>query len=674
MRIQTNVERVVIYRNGAMVTRSAKIQSGEWELGPLPLMYRSDSLRLRISSGQITEMREICAFEQTAPESTDAPGDLEPLEAEKRQTQKRIEQIKERIELYESMAQTPDDLTLHQLPQASALCEMHGQISEKLSHLEAELQKQQTLLNENEQRIEAIRNEQCNRRDRARAYRWIFVKAEGATPDTTIEIDYFTSAARWLPCYALLIDGQDATLRMDAFVAQASGEDWLQSNCQVSSADLAITCTLPELPSWRIGLASPAARPAYRPLPGDLETLFEEYDQAKNKKENQKEWRPEPPRMSPPPMMAMAAMAGAAMMNSAPRSMPASIAPMPQFERKAAPARKMLAKCASAPMIEDMCCEEEAPACEDELGEAKAFAPTPTPSADPASLRHAWLRLPGPDEPNRGKLCPVDPLHHFAALIDHRQVDDLEQLRQAIYAIEEAERRLKSLSLPSGTRNIRNDAWRAVYSAHGLRDLPGDGQWHRITLSEQPLPVSFHHRAVPRLQNDVFRFCSLKLPDQPLPAGPLALQIDGAFSGYSRLEYQGSKAQLNVNLGIDPAVRIIDRIVRNQQQDKKGILSQQCQIDTQIELRLRSGLSAPTTLHLYERLPQPAPDQDGLEIELTEAKPQPVENNRDSDGHFVTGALHFELTLPPGELVPLTYSYRIRFPARFELEGGNRRD
>ena len=64
-----------------------------------------------------------------------------------------------------------------------------------------------------------------------------------------LAISYAVDAARWWPVYSVRLEGSDdvATLSLEAFVAQASMEDWSDVQCALSTADLTRDVALPEL-------------------------------------------------------------------------------------------------------------------------------------------------------------------------------------------------------------------------------------------------------------------------------------------------------------------------------------------------------------------------------------------------------------------------------------------
>ncbi|MCC6558099.1 MAG: DUF4139 domain-containing protein, partial [Polyangiaceae bacterium] len=77
-----------------------------------------------------------------------------------------------------------------------------------------------------------------------------------------LRLEYAVLAARWWPAYAARFSrgATRVAWSLDAFVAQATGEDWEGVRLALSTADLVQDARLPELASLRLGRAQPAPR------------------------------------------------------------------------------------------------------------------------------------------------------------------------------------------------------------------------------------------------------------------------------------------------------------------------------------------------------------------------------------------------------------------------------
>ncbi|WP_233561404.1 DUF4139 domain-containing protein, partial [Sorangium cellulosum] len=93
-------------------------------------------------------------------------------------------------------------------------------------------------------------------------------------------LEYAVAAARWWPAYAARFSrgATEVALQLDAFVAQASGEDWKDVRLALATAELVQDTRLPELASLRLSRAQRPPRRGYRPAPEGLDAMFEGFD------------------------------------------------------------------------------------------------------------------------------------------------------------------------------------------------------------------------------------------------------------------------------------------------------------------------------------------------------------------------------------------------------------
>ena len=110
----------------------------------------------------------------------------------------------------------------------------------------------------------------------------VLIRLGGGGAVGALAIEYVVRAARWWPAYTARFTAAATrvALGVDAFVAQASGEDWAAVRLSLSTADLAQDARLPELRSLRFGRAQPPAKRGYRPPPEGLDAMFEGHDRA----------------------------------------------------------------------------------------------------------------------------------------------------------------------------------------------------------------------------------------------------------------------------------------------------------------------------------------------------------------------------------------------------------
>lgn len=706
--VQTDIDRVTVFRNGALVIRRGQATSPEVSIGGLPLLFSTHSLRVRPSSGVVREMRETCRLEThpTPPPNTEARRRALHLEAE---------QIADEARTLDALARALEGLGPSEpperlppgLPDPSQWLALQGFAAERLDALDAarrDLARRRAALAEAQAQLDRT---DLGDLEPPRFTRGLTFSLEGdedpsADRPVDFEVEYFVAAARWVPTYRLELEEGRARLVLAALVAQATGEDWSSAALAFSTADLSRDTTLPPLDSWRLGAAQPARASGFRPLPSDLPTLFMDYREAVDLR---------PP---PSPLISALLVDGDGPSPAKPPPAPSGeLSPMddlndgaPILEREEtsilqtktgimpAPSAPPPPQGAPAPMLDADDTFIRAAVMPAKKrggilpgfgggggGMPKAEAPSdtvyggqPPEAALPPRLRYAWLRLAGPDEDARGSLQPMNPFEHLWALLEGQGVDQPEVLRRAMDGLEQAANRLRHAPLPPGTRELDQCHFQHTYPAQGQHHIPGDGAFHRVGVYRQEGAARIECRTVPRESRDVFRFCRLTTPEStPLPEGPLHVTVDGTFRTAARLRGTGGGTDLALNLGLEPDVRVVARRVSVRQSDK-GLVSHTTQVEHTVSITVRSALDVATPVLVYDRLPIVGDEVKDLTVELLSSTPTPIRDDRDPHGDPLKGGLHWHLQVPPKGAVEIEYSYMLALPARVEVEGGNRRE
>ena len=653
------------------------------------MLYAADSLRISPSAGRVSDLRETCAVHRAGPIGRAATAEeIERLADALEEVDAKATALEARSKIYAQL--DPSNPHSVHLPTPEQLLEMHDTATEKLAALEARrmaLRDQRRELERQMQVVQAVVHADPAPPRFTRGVELV-LHADDDAP-RPLEIEYFVEAARWVPSYRLdLADGQ-AALRLDAMIAQATGEDWTDVTVGLGTADLERETELPALASWRIGAAGPAERPAYRPLPDDLESLFAGYDYAGRVAD------------SAPSAETVTQVRFALDTDEDTGAFETGPYGTGAFEGDT----RVLA----APMLPsetvDLLADEESPMpppgppmsapprgrssrLVDTMDFARSagggggggpsddvtHATVQPPSGDRLRrLRFAYLKLRGPGDAARGTLQAVDPLVHLATLLADHDVDDLDALQRAVDALRAARDQLRESVTPAGTRPTQ-DGFHHVYQADALHDVPADGHWHRAVVRTDAAPAQVDFRAVPRASREVFRFCAVTPPPGvPYPAGPMQVYIDGTFRVTAPLQATGGGALMSLNLGLDRGVRVLDRQVETRQHDK-GLMTHTTHVVHTVTIELRSTLAVPAQVRLFDRLPVAHAHAKDVEVALVESTPPLTETDEDATGDRLEGGVRWDLTLPPGGTQSVVYAYRVTFPAKAELVGGNRRE
>ncbi len=710
--VPSRLERVVVFDNGALVTRRAEVPDGVSAVAVdgLPLRLADESLRVRGLGGvTVGVVEDRCVVDVTSAAPVDNAAAILDVKlallalSQKRQTIKLLRST-DSVSVELPPPDVDTGLEAHKL-----LALMGGRQGREAARQEAEraLEVEQRAL---EARLAALEAQGTVDERPPRVLRGIDISLSGAG---ALEVEYFVHAARWVPSYSLELDrgpeGVTATLVLGALVAQATGEDWVDVSLAVSTSRLSRAQTLPTMHSWRLGRAQAARLKGYRPLPSDLPTLFSGWDRfpqppkggvSKAKPPPRPEPAPEvtmPMPMAPPPpppipstfsgMPPAPAMAPAPMMQGAP---PSGAPPRAELSRSAAPMRKRAAKLRDVEREESAVFDDdEAPmmmAMADEGGDGffaaggggrgGMSAPAVVDELPP-QLRTAGLRMAFADEgSSRGLLLSMSLRDRLAWLLDTADIsgDDADARRsevlRAVSALEAAEQRLRSRALPPGTRRVSGSQAR-VFQGASRTSIVGDGADHRVEVHRERGPATIVHHAVPREALDVWRICRYA-PTGALPAGPVQVYDDGAFVVAGNVDASAG-ATMSFNLGIDPDIKIEAR-TPHVQQSEKGLMSGTSHVEHRVVTELRSTKSSPATLTVFDRLPVPDDDAKDVSVVLNSSAPPLKRDNLGPRGEKLDGGVSCTVTLMPGATATLEHTYTVTLPAKLEVVGGNRRE
>lgn len=760
----TTIARVTVYRNGALVERRGSGR-GAVEVRDLPLLFASDTLRVRPARGRVRALEETVRLLARPAPPPASEEEQQRILLELAAVDDELSACDLLLEVLRGLSpELPDPRAGEpgRLVDARLFVDLVGFAGGRAAEVAARrlvLEKRRRDLEEERRRLdERAAAVPAETPKLQRGARFVLDDGEpgddpGEGGDTPFVLEYFVPAARWVPSYALHLasDGQrPARLITAALIAQATGEDWRDVELSVSTADLARDTTLPVPSSWRIGRAQPPPLRGFRPLPTDLPSLFWSYDRAPRRParapaatpgETSGRPPPAPPRHSPAaadtphlgepdaldPLADLGALAEggsfptnamdevneldelSALDHDEVRAFEQERSSTPRLSLGAARAfeeagtePELMAMAALAPAEAPPRAKKlAAPAMAMDASRAPAGRGGRARPDEPALVqartelpprwRTAYLRMAGPDEAMRGQLLPLDPVARLEwLLVAHdlessveRSVDSgrersgdadaVRELRRAVAELQRAQARLEQAPLPRGTSPLLGTHFQAVLTAAARTEVPGDGTFYRVEVRTDEGPATVEHRAVPRESNDVWRACRLEVKGAPLPSGPLAVFEDDAFKVNARLDGSGPGKPIDVNLGVDPDVRVLSRTVHTKQAEK-GLMGQTSRVEHQVRVELRSTTKQPVQVSLFDRLPVPADNVKDVSVTVLEERPPLQRTGKDAVGNEVAGAFEWRARLLPGDTQAFELKYAIDLPAKAELEGGNRRE
>lgn len=690
----SRITHVTVYARGALVTRklllpaSSGLPDGDIEIavdGITPIsepgslratLHLAESHRAAAGGRQIVAVRSVLSVPETTavpPESLSRVQQIALRLGRVQSEAARLQELRQALAgavpdpalRTASFLEKADERLADAIATSELLCETQAEVDARLGVLEQEIAE----LQQARAAAELAHSQARSHLGPGHPTRRAVICLCGSGPIGELTLSYVVPPARFWLLYTLRVsdgresrdprDGQDSTRRasfaIEALLAQKTGEDWRGVRLSLSTADLLLDARLPELPSLRIGRAQPPPRRGYRPPPEGLDALFAGYDQAFAKDGvalsgavlpdqaintgELERIRVEEGAMAPGAMPLPPAMAAAPM----PPALALPMAPQGRARRLSG----------TAPPRGDGLVGGGYGGGAEETGERFAAAPSLEPQD--AWLDFDRLTLAGPEaRTRRGRLGRVS---------ESASLTGADQASQEIESLHPAE----GLCDPLSTRGHFDHR----YDAEGLVLVPADGLPHRVVIMSAVTQPTLRLIAVPRERPEVYREAELKNPcEAPLLAGPVDVYVEGSLLSTAPIAAIDRGGSLNIGMGVEERVRV----ARNVRSDEEtvGLLGGSTQINHSVSIELSSALGQQCVIEVFERLP--ISDDKAVAVELLAARPEPKEYTQAERGAPIRGGLLWRLLLPAGGKAKIEYQYRILFPAKTEIVGGNRRD
>lgn len=657
----------------------------------------------------------VALVEELAGRITRIQAELERLQGERQKLGKLVLDPGLRTtSLVEKVEQRVSDA----LATATLVHELQADLDRRLARLEAQLLELQQ-----QHRAAELSNslaQSSARIGQGHPFRKVVVRLSGSGPLDELTLSYVVPAARFWPVYTLRISdgGRKAGWLLEALVAQRTGEDWQDVRLSLSTADLMFDARLPELPSLRLGRAQSPPRRGYRPPPPGLDQMFVGYDRAFGagdggladtysddeeqalrapsdailestipapppaKKSKRRSEPPLPPAVSVGGLRPPTGMNLGAAYDGAP--------PMQQAPGRPPPPSPLLPPQAAAPMMEMPEAAFRAAAPKGGFGRGRAAEQVP--EITEARYNEGGMDLAGGGggpggieqarraEPVPSPLEPQDTWLDFERLVmaaaeDYARRGRLIRRHEVLGqgALQEALSALEGLQPLEGVRDPLTSRGRFDhrYDSSGTVQVASNGQTHRVALLSAETTPALRLITVPRERPEVYREAELKNPvEAPLLAGPVDVYVEGSLLTTAAIEHIDRGGTLRVGMGVEERVRVARNV--RAEEETAGLLGGSTMITHHVSIEVSSALGQQAALEILERLP--VSDDKSVSIELIAARPEPREYTQAERGVPVRGGMVWRLLLPTGGKSKVEYSYRITFPAKTEIVGGNRRD
>jgi len=707
MKVASVLESVTVYRQGAVCTRTARVEPVAVEdlrvrIVGLPLVAKPGSLRARVLDRADLHVVDVRAgFDVELGTDTDLAAEVRAVEAAQEHSGRvalaidRIDrELAEMRGLLPSFREPPRREPPREAPLVAMLA-LGDLVETRMAELAT---RRRALAIELEDAKERERTAAARLREagtaartaRATVARAAIVTLTG-TPDTacTIAIEYEVPGARWVPTYQLALGDGGGALAMRASIAQRTGEDWTAVRLALSTASLRRRTAIPELRSLRVGRAqAEPQRAGWREPPPGLEGLFADYEAAavlRPPKARTVMTRmaapPVPPPLAAPAPMMFGAPGGAASggMPPPPPQM-ASMSPAPMVARamaapmlQQAPARPSRARAESnsyqandGAEMDDL---ELPESLSESTGAALSLPPEPSGPSQ-AQLDYEMLEINGPEGSQRGRLAPAA-AHAlaFASVTVQIEVVASAVTRAELLAASVAHAPVPRDCIPP----MEQDRFDYRFDAIAPADVPATGAWTNVKVMDCAVDLAPRYVCVPAVDPAVYRTLEVgNRSSHALLPGPLDVSKHGQFLLTTMLGPVGPGVRgRRIGLGVEESIKV----ARNTRfaETSAGLFRGTTALPHEIDIDVDNRLGVPIELEVRERMPVVGNDEKDLEVEENEITPPWTAVDEPPGGMLVHGLRRWRVTVVARANTKLVAKFTIKMPADRMLVGGNRR-
>ncbi len=181
--------------------------------------------------------------------------------------------------------------------------------------------------------------------------------------------------------------------------------------------------------------------------------------------------------------------------------------------------------------------------------------------------------------------------------------------------------------------------------------IPNDGKTYVVDINQYDVPATYRYYCVPKIDPDAFLTAEItNWEELNLLPGEANLFFEGTFVGKSSLNPNRTQDTLFLSLGRDKSI-VIERTKQKDFNKRPFIGANRTETRT-FEIAIRNKKTQTIHLTLEDQVPL-STDKD-IEVE--------VETDKEAKKNNDTGAVTWELDLPPATEKKLLLKYQVKYP------------
>lgn len=189
------------------------------------------------------------------------------------------------------------------------------------------------------------------------------------------------------------------------------------------------------------------------------------------------------------------------------------------------------------------------------------------------------------------------------------------------------------------------------YSIAMPMSLPPDGKEYSLIIGEETIPAEYEFHATPKLDRDAFLMAKVNnWQDYDLLDASAGIFYEGTFTGRTNLTANVATDTLNISLGRDKSIIVERKKIKDYSSSQ--LIGPNRTVQRTWEISIRNNKKQAIRLILQDQYPVSREKE--IEVELTDAGGAKVNQEN--------GFLFWDLTIDPGQLSKIKFTYSIKYP------------
>jgi uncharacterized protein (TIGR02231 family) len=210
---------------------------------------------------------------------------------------------------------------------------------------------------------------------------------------------------------------------------------------------------------------------------------------------------------------------------------------------------------------------------------------------------------------------------------------------------------------------VQTGATSVVFAAGSRASIPSDNNPHRVSIMMQDFDAEFRYSTVPKLAP--FAYLKAKVSNEtnyPFLPGEANVFFDGGFVCNSSLEFVAPGQEFTTSLGIDEAIEVERKLLKQYQKDE-GVISKKTKLVFEWQIEITNHRKTDEEIHLRDQLPISGNKE--IVVELMEPKMGRPDSPERNEHDYLT----WKLELGAGQEVRIPLTFTIEYPQGEKIRG-----